>query len=224
MEKEIKDPFQFLSEGAIQMGIPLNPRQITDFAIYLNELELWGKKINLFRRKNQKEIIIKDFLDSLSIAKYPEKSSSIMDYGSGAGFPGIPLKIVREDLNIVLWEATKKKVYFLRNAIRKLKLQNIEAYWTEDPILKRKDLSSFFDLVVSRAVGSISQIAQETYSYLKNGGILLAMKGKRGAEEVQTHSMQIEDLGFEVAFIEKAQIPYLGQERLIIGLKKCKIN
>lgn len=224
MEKEIRGPFQILSDGALQMGIPLSERQLEHFAKFLNELELWRKKINLFCRKNRQEIIIKDFLDSISIAKYPEKSTSIMDYGSGAGFPGVPLKIVREDLKIVLWEATKKKVYFLRNAIRILKLRNIEAYWTGDSIIKNLNLLSSFDFVVSRAVGSIPQIAKDAFFYLKNGGILLAMKGKRGREELQANQRQIEKMGFEVNFVEKAQIPFLGQERLIIGLKKCKIN
>src|SRR5512139_3174043 len=105
-----KEPWNLLIEGAATLGISLTRDQMKAFELYLKELNLWRKKINLISRKDDREIILKDFLDSLTLLKYLPQDTSVLDLGSGAGFPGIPLRIVRPGLKIVLLEATRKKV------------------------------------------------------------------------------------------------------------------
>jgi 16S rRNA (guanine527-N7)-methyltransferase len=214
-----KEPWNLLLGGAATLGIALTDDQLKAFELYLRELNLWRKKINLTSRKDDREIILKDFLDSLIVQKYPPREKSVLDLGSGAGFPGIPLRIVRPDLKIVLLEATRKKVFFLREVLRISKLGGVEVRWTGEE-RRVEGLSAGFDFVVSRAFGSLLAFVSEGVGFLKRGGILLAMKGKRGRKELEENLPSLKDMGLEPNFLDSIQLPYLGHERNLIGLKK----
>jgi len=214
-----KEPWNLLIEGAATLGISLTPDQMKAFELYLKALNLWRKKINLTSRKDDREIILKDFLDSLTLLKYLPQETSVLDLGSGAGFPGIPLGIVRTGLKVVLLEATRKKFFFLKEVLRISKLSEVKVRWTgEDKGIE--DLSASFDFVVSRAFGSLLAFASEGIGFLKEGGILLAMKGKRGPEELEKSLTSLKDMGLELNILEAIQLPYLRHERNLIGLKK----
>lgn len=214
-----KEPGNLLIQGAAALAISLTHDQRKAFELFLKELSQWRKKINLTGRKDDREIILKDFLDSLTLPKHLPRGTLIMDLGSGAGFPGIPLKIARPDLRVVLLEATRKKFFFLREVLRILRLSGVEARWTgEDRGVE--DLFASFDFVVSRAFGSLLAFASEGLGFLKKGGILLAMKGKRGPEELEENLASLKDMGLELNFLEAVQLPYLRHERSLIGLKK----
>jgi 16S rRNA (guanine527-N7)-methyltransferase len=214
-----KEPWNLLIEGAATLGISLTHDQMKAFELYLKELNLWRKKINLISRKDDREIILKDFLDSLTLLKYLPQETSILDLGSGAGFPGIPLRIARPGLKIVLLEATRKKVFFLKEVLRISKLSGVKVRWAgEDRGIEV--LSASFDFVVSRAFGSLLAFASEGIGFLRKGGILLAMKGKRGREELEKSLASLEAMGLEPSFLEAIQLPYLRHDRNIIGLKK----
>ena len=214
-----KEPWNLLVEGAATLGISLTHDQMKTFELYLKALNLWREKINLTSRKDDREIILKDFLDSLTLLKYLPQETSVLDLGSGAGFPGIPLRIVRPGLKIVLLEATRKKVFFLREVLRISKLSGVKVRWTgEDGGIE--DLSAGFDFVVSRAFGSLLAFASEGIGFLRKGGILLAMKGTRGREELEKSLASLEAMGLEPSFLEAIQLPYLRHDRNIIGLKK----
>jgi 16S rRNA (guanine527-N7)-methyltransferase len=214
-----KEPWNLLIEGAATLGISLTHDQMKAFELSLKELNLWRKKINLISRKDDREIILKDFLDSLTLLKYLPQETSILDLGSGAGFPGIPLRIARPGLKIVLLEATRKKVFFLKEVLRISKLSGVKVCWTgEDRGIE--GLSASFDFVVSRAFGSLLAFASEGIGFLRKGGILLAMKGKRGREELEKSLASLEAMGLEPSFLEAIQLPYLRHDRNIIGLKK----
>jgi 16S rRNA (guanine527-N7)-methyltransferase len=214
-----KEPWNLLLEGAAILGISLTHDQMKAFKLYLKELNLWREKINLTSRKDDREVILKDFLDSLTLLKYLPQEKSVLDLGSGAGFPGIPLRIVRPDLKIVLLEATRKKVFFLKEVLRISKLSGVEVRWSgEDGGIE--GLSATFDFVISRAFGSLLAFASEGVGFLKKGGILLAMKGKKGREELEESLASLKDMSLEPNFLEAIQLPYLGHERNLIGLKK----
>ena len=214
-----KEPWNLLIEGAATLGISLTHDQMKAFELYLKALNLWRKKINLTSRKDDREIILKDFLDSLTLLKYLPQDTSVLDLGSGAGFPGIPLRIVRPGLKIVLLEATRKKVFFLKEVLRISKLSGVKVCWTGEG-RGIEGLSASFDFVVSRAFGSLLAFASEGIGFLKKGGILLAMKGKRGREELEKSLASLEAMGLEPSFLEAIQLPYLRHDRNIIGLKK----
>jgi len=201
------------------LGVSLSSEQVKCFGLYLRELDEWRRRINLSSRKEEREIIIKDFLDSLTIIKHLPLNASFMDIGAGAGFPGVPVKIVRSDLTLLLLEATRKKVFFLKDVQRVLALKGMEVRWTGEG-RGIEDLSGIFDFVASRAFGRLVKFAEAGIPFLKKGGILLAMKGKRGREELEESLFQLEGMGLKLFFQEEVQLPYLSHQRILIGLKK----
>jgi 16S rRNA (guanine527-N7)-methyltransferase len=215
MSNKMDDSLGILREEAERIQIILNDAQIRAFGLYLEELTAWNKKINLFGRRNDRDIVIKDFLDSLMIAKYLPEGSTIIDIGSGAGFPGIPIKISRQDLKVGLLEIRGKRISFLKHMIRILNLDNLKVISSEDEGYK-----SFFDFSVSRAFGSARKFVDASEPYLGINGIILLMKGKNGEEELKRELPVLENKGWMIHFKDKFKLPVIGHERAIFGLKK----
>jgi 16S rRNA (guanine527-N7)-methyltransferase len=212
---------RLLIEGAAELGLMLTNEHILAFRKYMDELKTWGKRMNLMSRASDREIILKDFLDSLTVLKYLQQRASIVDLGSGAGFPGIPAKIVRPDLRVVLMEATQKKVFFLKNLVRNLGLEGIEIQWFEEKRKIGEDFGGIFDFVISRAFGSLLKLAATGLPFLSPGGILLAMKGKKGEAELGKSLPAMEQMGLKLDFFYRLRLPFLGHERILIGLRKA---
>ena len=169
-----------LIAGAKELDIEMRESNIKAFSLYLEELKKWNEKINLTSLRSDRDITVKHFLDSLTAARFlkDNKVSSLLDIGSGGGFPGIPLKIVMPKLKITLLEAIEKKVNFLKHIIRTLGLDNIEAIKgraEDEEIIKTYKNS--FDCVISRALSSIKDYINLAKPYIKENGIILAMKG-----------------------------------------------
>ncbi len=204
-----------LNEGVSKLGIPLTAQQVNSFYNYLNELIVWNKRINLISRVSPQDIIFKDFLDSLTINKYLDSGVSMVDLGSGAGFPGIPIKIIRPDVSISLFEIKRKKIYFLQHIIRCLNLRRINARWDQG-----EESEQSFDVVVSRAFGTLAKFLREGIPMIKPSGILLAMKGRKGKEELKENFSLIQEMGLNLMFCDHFKLPVLEHERVIIGLKK----
>jgi 16S rRNA (guanine527-N7)-methyltransferase len=183
METENKD---LLVEGAKTFGINLDGKAIRAFDLYLKELIKWNQKINLTAIQSEKGIVLKHFLDSLSIAPYLPKNSSVLDIGSGAGFPGIPLKIVQPTLEMTLIDSVRKKVDFQRHIIRRLGLRAAEAIHgrvQDKGILQR--LARRFDIVLSRAFSDLQTFLALSFPFLIEGGTVIAMKSEVDDEEMR---------------------------------------
>jgi 16S rRNA (guanine527-N7)-methyltransferase len=210
----VNNLLEILRKEAERFGVILNDEAVGHFFLYLEELKKWNKKINLFRRKNDQEIIVKDFLDSLTISKYLFSGAYILDVGSGGGFPGIPIKISRHDLRVVLSEIRIKKIYFLKNMIRVLGIKNLEvmAYGNER--------LGEFDFIISRAFGSIAKLIETGVPYLKENGQFISMKGKRGEKELDQERPNLKKMGWIPYFMDHIELPVLGHERVLIGLKR----
>ena len=217
MENETSN---LLKDGAARIGISLTQDQMNAFNLYLKELNAWKKNMNLMRRENERDIILKDFIDSMTIVKHLPLGASLVDLGSGAGFPGIPVKIARADIKVFLLESVQKKVFFLKNVIRVLGLTGIEVRREKRPNEQERDSWNEFDFVVSRAFGSLERLSSIACSLLKKGGILLAMKGKKGKEELAESLPFLEDKGWKQAFIDQMRLPFLNHDRTLIGLQK----
>ena len=186
MESENRD---LLVEGAEAFGIRLNEEQVESFDLYLRELLRWNQKINLTAIRSEKGIVLKHFLDSLSVFPYLSKTAPLLDIGSGAGFPGIPLRIVQPSLEITLIDSVRKKVDFQRHIIRMLGLKGTEAI--HGRIQDKEILQSMtgrFDTVISRAFSNLQTFLLLAFPFLKKGGILLAMKGELEKEEIRLFS------------------------------------
>lgn len=182
METEHRD---LLLEGAKTFGIRLNEKEVEAFDLYLRELLKWNQKINLTAIRSEKGIVVKHFLDSLSAYPYLSKPSSLLDIGSGAGFPGIPLKMVEPFLEVTLIDSVRKKVDFQKHIIRTLGLKGIEAI--HGRVQDKEILQSMggrFDFVISRAFSDLQTLLILSFPFLKKGGIVLAMKGEMNREEI----------------------------------------
>src|SRR4030043_929806 len=183
METENKD---LLIEGAKAFGIYLDGKTIGAFNLYLKELFKWNQKINLTAIQSEKGMILKHFLDSLSVTPYLPKHSSILDIGSGAGFPGIPLKIIQPTLEMTLIDSVRKKVDFQRHIIRTLGLKGVE---TIHGRVQNKEiyqsLRGRFEVILSRAFSDLQTLLTLSFPFLREGGMVTAMKGDVESGEIR---------------------------------------
>jgi 16S rRNA (guanine527-N7)-methyltransferase len=198
-----------LESGARQLGIDFGDRESDLFFTYLKELIEWNQKINLTAIRDAKGIVTRHFLDSLAVNGFLHGARSLLDIGSGAGFPGIPLKIVRPSLNVVLLDGVGKKVAFMRNVIRSLGLKGIKAVHgrVEDCSVTAQH-SEAFDVVVSRAFARLSDFLTVADPYTKEGGLIIAVKGPRGGDELEEGTAAPHHLRLEK--VEEITVPFSG--------------
>lgn len=217
METEHRD---LLLEGAKTFGIRLNEKEVEAFDLYLRELLKWNQKINLTAIRSEKGIVVKHFLDSLSAYPYLSKPSSLLDIGSGAGFPGIPLKMVEPFLEVTLIDSVRKKVDFQKHIIRTLGLKGIEAI--HGRVQDKEILQSMggrFDFVISRAFSDLQTLLILSLPFLKKGGIVLAMKGEMNREEIPSLA-KIEGIRYRLQKTVSLVIPGGTFKRSILLFEK----
>lgn len=175
-------------EGLRQLGLLLTGRQVWQFERYRQELLDWNTRINLTAITDPEEVLLKHFLDSLSLLLvYHRPAARLLDIGAGAGFPGLPLKIVHPQWQIVLIEATGKKVTFLRHIIETLQLKNVVAvHGRAEELAHRAEYRASFDVVTARAVASLPVLLEYAAPFCRVGGqIILSKKGDLAEELAQ---------------------------------------
>ncbi len=189
---------------------------------YMNLILEWNEKINLTAIKDEKEFIVKHFIDSLTIGEWIKAGKRILDIGTGAGFPGVPLKIYYPDLEVTLIDSVKKKIMVLEDVIEKLKLDRIEAlHIRAEELAKDSNYREKFDSVTTRAVSRLATIAEYMLPFVKIGGKAICMKGPNIEQELKEAEKAIKLLGGEIEKIEKIEIN--GEfERNIMMIKKIK--
>ena len=173
-----------LTRGARAFGIVLGPRELEAFFLYYQELLRWGERMNLTALKEEKEVVFQGFLDSLvlNLAYDFSQGAQVIDLGSGAGFPAIPLKICFPLLPYTLVDSNHKKFSFLKHISRLLDLNNMEILWTRAELLAEKQrYREAYDVATARALGSLTEVGTQSYPFLRTGGLLLAPRG--GQEE-----------------------------------------
>ena len=196
------------------------------FEEYKKILLEWNEKINLTAITDEKEIILKHFIDSASILKYINEGERVIDIGTGAGFPGIPLKIMNNGLNITLVDSLNKRVNFLNEVIKKLNLNNICAIHARAEELGRdNNYREMYDVATSRAVANLSTLLEYLMPFVRVGGRCICMKGPNIDEELNNAKNAIKELGGEIEKIDNFYLPNSDNERNIIIIKKIsKIN
>ncbi|MGD9017013.1 MAG: 16S rRNA (guanine(527)-N(7))-methyltransferase RsmG [Desulfobacterales bacterium] len=167
-----------LKDGCNDLSLSVDASQIDRFTAYCRELVRWNRRINLTRIEAPRDIAIKHILDSLTPAQRIPFRANMLDLGSGAGFPGIPLKILRDDLAVSLIDASRKRIHFLKHIIRTFEFDGVSAYQMRAETLEGETFfDAPFDVVISRAFTSIVRLVRLSIPLLKSDGIVMAMKG-----------------------------------------------
>lgn len=218
--------FEIFSEElkikAKQIEIELTKEQIEKYYNYMNLLLEWNEKINLTAIIEPREIILKHFVDSLTIAKYIKDDEKLIDVGTGAGFPGIPLSIVKENTEIVLLDSLNKRINFLEEVKENLKLENITTiHGRAEEFGKNKKEREKYDIATSRAVAPLNILLEYLLPLVKVGGKAICMKGSN-IEEIENARNALEILGGQIEKIEEITLPNSDIKRNIIIVKKVK--
>lgn len=213
---------QYLKIGADQLGIGIKEEEIKDFLNYYRLLVEENKKYNLTSIVDQKEVAIKHFVDSLACIKAFEfKAKKVADIGTGAGFPGIPLKIIYKDMNLLLTDSVNKKVGFVQKIIDRLSLEGASVIQARaEEMGRQKAYRESFDVVVSRAVASMNILLEYCLPLVRVGGIFLSMKGPGADAEIVNAANALEKLGGEIIENKRIVLPVLGDERYLVLVKK----
>ena len=209
-----------LIEGAKAFGVYLDEKAIKAFDIYLKELFKWNQKINLTAIRSEKGIVLKHFLDSISVKPYLPEHPSILDIGSGAGFPGIPLKILQPALQMFLIDSVRKKVDFQRHIIRMLGLRETEAIHgrAQDKEIVQ-NLGGRFDITLSRAFSDLRTFLVLSFPFLKGGGTAMAMKGETDDKEIGLLT-ETKDLPYRLRNTHQLTLPFGHFKRTILLFEK----
>lgn len=212
-----------LNELVKEIKIELTEEQIKQFYDYMDLLLEWNEKMNLTAITDPEEIILKHFVDSLTIAYDIPKEASLVDVGTGAGFPGIPLKIYRKDIKVVLVDSLNKRINFLNEVIEKLKLEKIETIHSRaEEFGRNKKYRETFEIATSRAVANLSTLSEYLLPLVKKEGICICMKGNEIKEELEKARKAIQLLGGKEIKQKEFTLPNSDMKRNIIILKKVE--
>jgi len=216
-----------LIEGAGKLGIELNARQVKQFELYYQELIAWNKKINLTAITDYSSVQVKHFLDSLTVTlALPGKEAerpdfNIIDIGTGAGFPGVPLKILFPQPRLVLIEPTTKKTAFLHHIIHKMELENVEVLNSRAEEAAHLSLyREQFALVLSRAVALLPTLVELTLPFCRIGGRFIAQKKGGGDQEINQAEKATAALGGKLDQIKKIELSEFADARYLVIIDK----
>lgn len=211
---------EWIGEIASRLGISLDENQMSGLSDYIRLLREWNEKINLTAVVDDEGIAVRHLLDSLTLLPFLGSGHSLIDVGTGAGLPGIPLKIVRPDLKVTLLDSLAKRVRFLETVIAELHLDGITArHDRAEEAARLPMLRHQFDIATARAVASLPVLCEYCLPFVRTGGQFLAMKGQN-AEVWQDAKRAIKILGGELADIHEFELPGTDMKRTILVIRK----
>lgn len=201
----------------------LTREMLQQFENYTKLLLEWNEKINLTAITEEDDIILKHFVDSLTILEYVEQGKTLVDVGTGAGFPGVPLKIARKDVKVTLVDSLNKRIKFLDDVIAQIKLEDIQTlHFRAEEFGQNKKYRESFNIATSRAVANLSTLVEYLLPLVKVGGICICMKGSEIKEELENSKKAIEILGGKIENQIEFVLPESDIKRNIIIIRKIK--
>ena len=212
-----------LSKLLQEINIEIKEEEVNKFYNYMNLLLEWNEKINLTAITEQEDIILKHFVDSLTIYKLIEENKSIIDIGTGAGFPGIPIAILKNKNKFTLVDSLNKRINFLNEIKESLSLENItNIHARAEEFGQNKKYREKFDIAVSRAVANLSILVEYLLPVVKLGGKVICMKGSNVEDEIKEAEYAISTLGGKVVLKDEFYLPQSDIKRNIIVIEKIK--
>ena len=215
---------ELLKTSAEKMGIELSQNQLEKFDLYKKLLLEWNEKMNLTAITDDEGIAIKHFADSISVLPLIEnKNASLIDVGTGAGFPGIPLKIANDGFKVTLLDSLNKRITFLEEVKKELGITNLECIHSRaEDGGRNADLREKFDYCVSRAVARLSVLSEYCMPFVAVGGYFISLKGPDAAEEFTEAQKAISVLGGKVEKVVEITIPESDLKHCAVVIKKIK--
>jgi len=210
---------QLLLRGTAALGIALSQKQVETFLSYIDLIQLWNSKFNLTAIRSTPLIVRHHFIDSLAIAPFTNPDKRLMDIGSGAGFPGIPLKIIFPDKEMTLVDSQRKKINFMREVVRLLDLKGVEVIKARVEELSSSQ-NGLFGETVARAFGLLDQFLQISAGLLAPGGQGLFMSGPKGPAAYTNIKDKSIDQGFTKSRIESYLLPIGNEQRTLLIFSK----
>lgn len=212
-----------LKEISKEINVNLSEEQLNKFKKYMDLLLEWNEKINLTAITEEDEVILKHFVDSLTVLKYIDDGASIVDVGTGAGFPGIPVSIAKDNINVTLVDSLNKRINFLEEVISDIDLKTIKAIHSRaEDFGQNKEYREMYDISVSRAVANLSVLVEYLLPLVKVGGKCICMKGSEVEEEITNAKFAIKELGGKIELVDEFCLPGTDIKRNIIVIRKEK--
>ncbi len=207
--------------GSEKLGIQLDEGQINSLIKYADILREWNEKINLTAITDDEGIAVKHFLDSLTAFKTGAVKGKVIDVGTGAGFPGLVLKIAKPEIELTLLDSLNKRIVFLNDLCERLGIDDVETVHARaEDGGRNRQYRGQFDTVVSRAVARLSVLSEWCIPFLKQGGYFLALKGPLADAELNDARRAVKILGGKIEDVMEADIPFTDLKHKIIIIKK----
>jgi len=212
-----------LLQAADEMGITLSERQIGHFTTYCRSVLFWNRKISLVSLKSPTDLPIKHCIDSLTALPLIGHDDTLLDIGTGAGFPGIPLAIMRETREITLVDSYRKKTSFLRQVVQQLDLTGVSVVNDRiENLMNHERHHGRYDVVISRATFDLTHYISMATPFLSRGGTLIAMKGGGVDAELAAAAGRAEGAGIVLAGRHEISLPLIGDRRIILVFTRSR--
>jgi 16S rRNA (guanine527-N7)-methyltransferase len=218
----MKDIHHILKTASAQLGIDLGTEELGLFREFYRELLLWNSKMSLVSVKTPLDIPVKHFIDSLMVVPcINDNVESLLDIGTGAGFPGIPIKIVKQSLALCLVDSSRKKTSFLKTVVGKLRLHNTSVVNTRiQQLANDASFRGTFDIVISRASFKLAPLIEIGSAFLAPSGTIIAMKGPHVDNEMRSLKAVSDRTGVHCTEVRDVELPITGNKRKILLFKK----
>ncbi len=202
-------------------NILITQQQIEQFEKYASLLQQWNEKMNLTAITDDEGIAVKHFIDSISLLKYYDVKGRVIDIGTGAGFPGVPLKIMRPDIELTLLDSLNKRLVFLDEVCRQIGISAELVHSRAEEGSRKPEYREKFDLAVSRAVANLPALCEYCLPYVKGGGAFISLKGPDAENEIEAAEKAFNILGGKVENSERFFLPD-GSSRTLIYISKIR--